>query len=209
MYTPPAFRIEDHEELMAFIGRHSFAIIITHDGDSPHATHMPVLLDMSNGPHGTLLTHMARANPQWKHFANQQEVLVIFTGPHAYISPAWYAESPAVPTWNYTAVHVYGIPRVIENPERFAQLLTDLVEFNEDGRENRWSGEMPEGYRDRVMQGAIGIEIEITRVEGKFKLSQNRSSADVEGVIAALSTSPDQTDRDTAEMMRAATPASS
>ncbi len=208
MYTPPAFRIEDHEELRAFIGQHSFATIITHDGDSPHATHMPVLLDMSLGPHGTLLTHMARANPQWQHFANQQEVLVIFTGPHAYISPAWYAEGPAVPTWNYTAVHVYGIARVIEDPQRFSQMLNDLVEFHEKGRENRWSGEMPEGYRDQIMKGAIGIEIEITRVEGKFKLSQNRPPADVAGVIAALSTSADQTDRETAGMMRAASTSS-
>ncbi len=202
MYTPEAFRIDAPATQHAFMRRHSFATIVTHDGAIPHATHMPVLLDTNRGSQGTLVSHMARANPQWKHFANGQEILVIFTGPHAYISPAWYVETPAVPTWNYTAVHVYGIPRLVDDPQRFAQMLHDLVEFNETGRENRWSGEMPPGYRDRIMKGAIGVEIEITRVEGKFKLSQNRSSADVNGVITALSTSPDQTDRETAEMMK-------
>ncbi|MGV3662192.1 MAG: FMN-binding negative transcriptional regulator [Prosthecobacter sp.] len=203
MYTPAAFRIEDRATLDAFMRRHSFAVIVTHDGAVPHATHMPVLLDAERGPHGTLVSHMARANPQWKHFANQQEVLVIFAGPHAYVSPAWYEEKLNVPTWNYTAVHVYGVPRLVEDPQRFAQMLHDLVEFNEAGRENRWSGDIPAEYRDQIMRGAVGVEIEITRVEGKFKLNQNRSAADVQGVIAALSASVDQTDRETAEMMRA------
>ena len=181
--------------------RHSFATIITHDGSVPHATHMPVLLEESRGPHGTLVSHMARANPQWQHFGSGQEVLVVFTGPHAYVSPAWYASEPAVPTWNYTAVHAYGVPRIISDPERFATVLQDLVEYCESGREDRWHGRMPEEYRDRLMRGIVGVEIEITRLEGKYKLSQNRPE-EAAGVMHALAASEDQTEREVAGMMR-------
>ena len=164
---------------------------------------MPVLHEPGRGKHGTLVSHMARANPQWQHFENGQEVLVIFTGPHAYISPAWYATAPAVPTWNYTAVHAYGVPRIVTDHERFAQMLHDLIERYEAHRPNRWHGEMPEAFRDRLMHGIVGIEIEITRLEGKFKLSQNRPD-DAPGVIAALAGSEDQTDREVAAMMQQA-----
>lgn len=201
MYSPDHFKVDDPTILAAFMARHSFATIVTHDGQASHATHMPVLLNRDIGPQGTLISHMARANPQWRHFENAQEVLVIFTGPHAYVSPAWYATAPAVPTWNYTAVHAYGIPRIVTDQERFAGMLHELVEFHESARADRWHGEMPEEFRDRLMKGIVGVEIEITRLEGKFKLSQNRSDADRAGVIAALAASPDQTDRDTAEMM--------
>jgi transcriptional regulator len=205
MYSPDHFRVDDRETLHAFMRRHSFATIITHDGSHPHATHMPVLLEAHQGPHGTLVSHMARANPQWKHFDDGREVLVVFTGPHAYVSPAWYASAPAVPTWNYTAVHAYGIPRLITDPERFAQKLHDLVEFYESGREGRWDGELPAEFRDKLMHGIVGIEIEITRLEGKFKLSQNRPPADQQRIIAALAASADQTERETALMMQART----
>jgi transcriptional regulator len=147
---------------------------------------------------------MARANPQWRHFEDGREVLVIFTGPHAYISPAWYASAPAVPTWNYTAVHAYGTPCIISDHHRFAHRLHELVEFYESGREERWSGEMPAEFRDRLMHGIVGVEIEITRLEGKFKLSQNRPTEDREPVIPALSASADPMDRETAAMMRLA-----
>ncbi|HSH96086.1 MAG TPA: FMN-binding negative transcriptional regulator [Roseimicrobium sp.] len=203
MYSPETFQIHDPAVLAAFMREHSFATIVTHDGTAPHATHMPVLLEQGRGQHGTLVSHMARANPQWKHFENGQEMLVIFTGPHAYISPAWYATQPAVPTWNYTAVHAYGIPRIVTDPGRFAEMLKDLVEFYESGRANRWSGEMPVDFRDKLMKGIVGVEIEITRTEGKFKLSQNRP-ADVPGVIAALESSADPGDRAVAKMMKQA-----
>ncbi|MDA0813643.1 MAG: FMN-binding negative transcriptional regulator [Verrucomicrobia bacterium] len=195
----------DHATLVAFMRQHSFATIITHDGDAPHATHMPVLYRDScagtGGGKGTLVSHLARANPQWRHFENGQEVLVAFTGPHAYISPAWYTTQPAVPTWNYTAVHVYGIPRLVTEQDQFAAMLEELIEFYESPRKDRWSGAMPEDFRDNLMQAIVGFEIEITRIEGKFKLSQNRP-ADSPGVIAALESSADQTEREVAEWMR-------
>lgn len=202
MYSPANFKIEDRGELLAFMRQHSFATIVTHDGTVPHATHMPVLVREAEGAHGTLLTHMARANPQWRHFENGQEVLVMFTGPHAYISPAWYATEPAVPTWNHTAVHVYGRPRIVDDPARFTAMLHELIEFYESPRANRWPGVLPDEFRDRLMAGIVGIEIEITRIEGKFKLSQNRNDADRAGVIAALSASDDPTDRDVATLMK-------
>ena len=202
MYSPANFKIEDRGELLAFMRQHSFATIVTHDGTVPHATHMPVLVREAEGVHGTLLTHMARANAQWRHFENGQEVLVIFTGPHAYVSPAWYATEPAVPTWNYTAVHAYGRPRIVDDPASFAAMLRELIEFYESPRANRWPGVLPDEFRDRLMAGIVGIEIEITRIEGKFKLSQNRSDADRAGVIAALSASDDPTDRDVATLMK-------
>ena len=201
MYSPDHFKIDDPAVLADFMRQHSFATVVTHDGKASHATHMPVIYRADEGRHGALATHMARANPQWRHFANGQEVLVIFTGPHAYISPAWYDTQPAVPTWNYTAVHVYGIPRIVEDDDRFATMLGELVEFHEAPRAERWSGEMPGEFRDRLMKGIVGVEIEITRIEGKFKLSQNRSAEDKARVIAALSQSSDPTEREVAAMM--------
>lgn len=201
MYTPAHFQIDDRDTLNAFMRQHSFATIVSHDGKVPQATHMPVLLNPTQGSHGCLLSHMARANPQWRHFDTSSEVLVIFTGPHAYISPAWYVTEPAVPTWNYTAVHAYGIPRIVTQHDRFAQMLHDLIEFYEAERPNRWHGTLPAEFRDGLMKGIVGIEIEITRLEGKFKLSQNRAQ-DAQSVIAMLENSPDQTDRDTAKMMK-------
>ena len=200
MYTPAHFQVNDRDTLHEFMRRHSFATIVSHDGQVPQATHMPVLLNPTQGEHGFLLSHMARANPQWRHFGTS-EVLIIFTGPHAYISPAWYVSEPAVPTWNYTAVHAYGIPRIVTDHDRFVQMLHDLVEFYESGRPNRWNGELPPEFRDGLMKGIVGIEIEITRLEGKFKLSQNRPK-DAPSVIAMLEDSMNQTDRDTAKMMK-------
>lgn len=197
MYTPAHFQIDDLGTLHAFMQRHSFATLVSHEGGVPQATHLPFLL---NPTQNKLISHMARANPQWRHFTTS-EVLVIFTGPHAYISPAWYSTQPAVPTWNYTAVHAYGIPRIITQHDRFAQMLHELVEFYESGRPNRWNGELPPEFRDGLMKGIVGIEIQITRLEGKFKLSQNRPQ-DAPGVIAVLENSTDQTDRETARMMK-------
>lgn len=197
MYTPAHFQIDDLGTLHAFMQRHSFATLVSHEGGVPQATHLPFLL---NPTQNKLISHMARANPQWRHFTTS-EVLVFFTGPHAYISPAWYSTQPAVPTWNYTAVHAYGIPRIITQHDRFAQMLHELVEFYESGRPNRWNGELPPEFRDGLMKGIVGLEIEITRLEGKFKLSQNRPQ-DAPGVIAVLENSTDQTDRETAQMMK-------
>ncbi len=111
MYIPPSFRVEDPGKLAAFMRQYSFASIITHDGQAPIASHLPMLYSAEGGPNGILLSHMARANPQWRNFTSGGEALVIFQGPHGYISPSWYKAEVAVPTWNYTAVHAYGVPK--------------------------------------------------------------------------------------------------
>lgn len=203
MYCPSTFAVTDPSVLHAFIRRHSFATLVTHDGHVPQATHLPVLLRENSPSQVTLVTHVARANPQWKHLENGREVLVMFAGPHAYVSPAWYATEPAVPTWNYTAVHVYGVPRLVSDPAELSAMLDELIEFYESRRPNRWHGNLPVDYRQKMMKAIVGIEIAIRRIEGKFKLSQNRPD-DVRGVIAALSGSENPTDRETARMMSAA-----
>lgn len=205
MYSPAAFKVEDRDQLIAFMRRHSFATIVTHDGVVPHATQMPVLFRDDESGGGTLVTHLALANPQWRHFESGEEILVLFTGPHAYISPAWYSTTPAVPTWNYTAVHAYGRPRLITEHETLAAMLHELVEFYERDRPDRWNGELPDEFRDGLMKAIVGVEIELTRLEGKFKLSQNRP-ADALGVMAALEKSGSPADREVAAMMRKSTP---
>jgi len=201
MYVPPAFRIEDASKLAAFIQRHSFATLITHDGNAPFASHLPILFRPSVGGHGTLVSHMARANPQWSHFASGSEVLAIFHGPHSYISPSWYHTEVAVPTWNYATVHAYGVPTVFSEHERVVSLLRETVSAYEASFKQPWPGDLPGDFRDKLMQNIVAFEIPITRVEGKFKLGQNRPAADIQGVFDALSRSDDADSRALARMM--------
>jgi transcriptional regulator len=191
MYIPPAFHVDDASKLAAFIQRHSFATLITHDSNSPCASHLPMLFRPDAGSHGTLVSHMARANPQWLHFASGGEVLAIFHGPHSYISPSWYQTELAVPTWNYATVHAYGVPTVISEHERVVSLLRETVSAYEGSFEQPWPGDLPEEFRDKLMHGIVAFEIPITRIEGQFKLSQNRPAADTQGVFDALSRSGD------------------
>lgn len=202
MYIPSPFRIDDAGKLAAFIQRHSFATLITHDGTAPFASHLPMLFRPDAGSYGSLISHMARANPQWQHFASGKEALVIFQGPHSYISPSWYQTAPAVPTWNYAVVHAYGIPAVFEDHERVVGLLRDTVAVYESTLDKPWSGELPEEYRDKLVRGIVAFEIPLTRIEGKFKLGQNRDAADIQGVFDALSRSDDEDSRAVAQLMR-------
>jgi transcriptional regulator len=202
MYLPSHFIETDSQRIAALMRGYSFATIVSHDGAAPFATHMPVLHHAEEGPHGTLFTHMARANPQWKQFADGREVLVIFHGPHAYVSPNWYEKRPEVPTWNYAVVHAYGVPRLMENKERLRSMLRELVDTFEAGQPQPYGDVLPDEYIDKLSPGIVGLEIPITRVEAKFKLNQNRSAADQTGVIAALAASADQTEREVAELMK-------
>jgi len=201
MYIPPAFRVEDASKLAAFIQRHSFATLITHDGTAPFASHLPMLFRPEVGSHGTLVSHMARANLQWQQFAPGSEALVVFQGPHSYISPSWYQTEPAVPTWNYATVHAYGIPAIFSEHERVVSLLRETVAAYEASRDRPWSGILPDDYRDKLIKGIVAFEIPVTRIEGKFKLSQNRPVADIQGVFDALSRSDDADSRAVARMM--------
>jgi len=144
---------------------------------------------------------MARANPQWQHFSSSTEALVVFHGPHSYISPSWYQTGPAVPTWNYAAVHAYGIPVVFSEHERVVSLLGEMVSTYESSFERPWPGDLPDDYRDKLMKGIVAFEIPVTRLEGKFKLGQNRSVADLQRVFEALSRSDDADSRAVARLM--------
>ncbi len=201
MYIPAAFRVESPGKLTGLIRDHSFATLVTHDGGSCFASHLPMLYEPDAGSHGILVAHMARANPQWRHFAKRREALAIFHGPHAYISPSWYRSSPAVPTWNYATVHAYGVPAVIEDPGRLASLIDKTVETYEQNLPEPWEDRLPDEFRAGLMKAIVGFEIPVSRIEGKFKLGQNRSDEDLRGVYDALSGSPDSCDKALAGMM--------
>ena len=201
MYIPPPFRVEDPSKLSEFIQQNSFATLVTHDGQAPFASHLPTLFRPDTGPHGTLIAHLARANPQWKHFAGGAEALAIFHGPHGYISPAWYQTSPAVPTWNYAVVHAYGVPAIIDDRERVVALLRETIAIFEAPFDPPWAGDLPADYLDKMINGIVAFEIPVTRIEGKFKFGQNRAAEDVRGVIETLSKLKDPGDQALSAMM--------
>jgi transcriptional regulator len=175
--------------------KHSFATLVTHGHGGMTASHLPFLLDRQAGEHGTLTAHMARANPQWREFANGVEALVIFQAEHGYISPAWYEVHPSVPTWNYAVAHAYGIPRVVEDAVAVRSVLERLVEANESGRDEPWTMSLPEDYYAGMVKGIVAFEIPIRRLEGKFKLSQNRPAVDQQHVLDRLTESDDPEQR--------------
>ena len=197
MYIPHWFREERLPVLHDLIRRHPFAPMITEVDGAPFATHLPFLLDPDRGAYGVLRGHMARSNPQWRGFTDGKGTLVIFQGPHAYISTAWYAEPLAVPTWNYATAHVYGAPQCVDEAE-LRQILLDTVRTFETAG----AAPLPADYFEKMMRGVVGFEVPISRIEGKFKLSQNRSDQDRHGVVKALSASAGAEDRATAECMR-------
>lgn len=203
MYIPVAFRVQDAGKLSAFVQAHSFATLVSDEGGVPFASHLPMLLRPTDGPHGTLVSHMARANPQWEHFASGKEVLAIFHGPHSYISPTWYETTPAVPTWNYASVHAYGTATIIDDPARVSALLDELIATYESGFDRPWNGELPGDYREKMSRAIVAFEISISRIEGKFKLGQNRSAADTSRVFRALSSSDDPDSQALARLMAA------
>src|SRR5947207_1838899 len=155
MYIPKAFREDDINTLHKLMREYSFATLITQHEGAPFATHLPFILDARHGPNGTLLAHMARANLQWHDFVDEQEVLVIFQGPHAYISPSWYEVELSVPTWNYAVAHAYGIPRVIEDKTALYTLLQELVQTHEAHFEKPWQFQLPDDYVQKMMQGIV------------------------------------------------------
>jgi transcriptional regulator len=202
MYVPPAFAVQDPERLARFVARNGFATVITQDeGGLPFASHVPLLFEPEPKP-GLLLGHLARANPQWRHFENPREVLVIFHGPHAYISPRWYESSPAVPTWNYAVVQAYGTPKVFMEERRLEALVRRMVRFYEGDGDNSWRGELPGDFMSKQLKAIVGFEIRLTRLEGKFKLGQNRQKADLSGVYNALSQSARSEDHLLAQFMK-------
>ena len=208
MYIPKDFALEDREAAFALMKRFDFALVVSAPGGAVAASHLPVLLDETRGDNGTLCAHMARANPQWRDFeklaADGGEALVVFQGPHAYVSPTWYGgHQPAVPTWNYMAVHAYGRPRIMDDPAQVRGLLERLVATQEAGLEPPWSLDgQDEAFVAGMMRGIVAFEIPIARLEAKAKLSQNRTPEQRVGVVAALEANEDPLVRELARQMR-------
>jgi transcriptional regulator len=191
MYIPRAYRQEDMQELVAFMRAHSFITLVSVLDGAPFATHVPVVVQRE-GDTVTLQGHLARANPQWQAFA-AGESLAIFSGPHAYISPSHYEQRESVPTWNYIAVHAAGPVQTLhaaDSRPALEQAMRQMINAYDGAYEQQWDS-LPERYRAGMLQGVVGFTLTVTRLEGKAKLSQNRSAADQQRVAAALEGSPD------------------
>ena len=188
MYLPQYFREDRPEVLAGLIRAYPFGVLVSvHDGRLM-ATHLPFLYHPDRG---LLHAHMARANPHWRSFAEGPESLVIFQGAHSYISPSWYEAEEAVPTWNYVTIHAYGRPRVLEDPGEVRSLLEQLVGVNEAPLPEPWNiDHLSDKYLTGMMKGIVAFEMPLTRLEGKFKLSQNRPEADRRSAIEALAGDP-------------------
>jgi transcriptional regulator len=182
MYVPGSFRVEDQAEIEAFVRRHDFATVISAPAAGMVASHVPLLV--RRGPAGLLLAgHLARANPHWKLMDGQSAALVIFQGPHGYVSPTWYASGPAVPTWNYAVVHAHGRPRVVDHPGVARELLAELTARYEE----RWRmDQLPPDFTAGLLAAIVPFEMAVERLEAKFKVGQNRSAEDRAGTIAGL-----------------------
>lgn len=213
MYTPPHFREDDPDRLLAMMQAARLATLVTVGPDGPEASHLPLLVRrIPAGPGEAgfeLAGHLARANGQWRRIDPARPALVIFQGPDGYVSPGWYPSKAeggrVVPTWNYVAVHATGRIRLVEDTAGLLSIVTALTEKHETGRAEPWAvTDAPADYLAANLKGIVGFVLTVERLEGKYKLSQNKSAADHAGVIAGLSASPDPRDRELAETMRAA-----
>ncbi|HVU12572.1 MAG TPA: FMN-binding negative transcriptional regulator [Phototrophicaceae bacterium] len=202
MYIPKSNLEIDIAVLYAFMREHNFATLVTQHEGRLDATHLPVMIDSERG---VIKAHLARANDQWKVF-DGGEALIIFQGPHAYVSPTWYETHPSVPTWNYATVHVYGVPRLIDDDATVRAMLRELVANHEHGRDPEWMMNLPEDYLHKMMAAIVAFELPIERIEGKYKLSQNRSEVDQDSVIEHLLGSPYPVEVETAELMASRRP---
>jgi transcriptional regulator len=185
MYIPKAFQVHDQETLFQFIETNPFGILFSQIENQPFATHLPFLLDKYRKETGALLGHMAKQNPHWSHLEGK-EVLVVFPGPHAYISASWYKEENTVPTWNYVAVHVYGTVTLLKTNEELLTLLKQTVDVYESTMPDPWKMNVNDPFIHHLLAGIVGFEISIHRIEGKWKLSQNHSQERQQKVIEGL-----------------------
>jgi transcriptional regulator len=200
MYSPSYNRIEDRGELLEFMRANSFAILVTGTGGELHASHLPVQVHETAGK-VMLDMHMARANAQWKEFFDDQEVMVVFSGPHAYVSPRWYEDEERVPTWNYAAVHAHGIPRIITEKNLKLESQRRLVATLDPQWLPRFDA-LRQEYVDRMLEGIVNFEIPVARLETRWKLSQNRSRREQELIAGELEKSGDSAERALAALTR-------
>jgi transcriptional regulator len=200
MYVPKAFAVDDVALLHDFMEEFSFATMVTQRDGELIASHVPFLLDRSVEPYGALRAHIAIRNPQLADLRTDSQALVIFQGAHCYVSPSWYVKPENVPTWNYTAVHAYGVPKILDRAAMVA-LLKDLVGKHERPLGQPWDFDPNDAWIQKVLPEVAAFEIKIEKLQGKFKLNQNRSPADREGVIETLSGSEEPLQRAIARLM--------
>lgn len=191
MYTPRHFEETRPQVLHSLIRQYPLATIVTYVGGELNANHIPLLYSADPVSHGVLQGHVARANPILNDLAHPQDTLMIFQGPNAYISPSWYEEKAltgkVVPTWNYLAVHAYGTVNIQEDPNWLREHLHKLTGEHERGMTAPWQlGDAPDDYITRMLRGIVGVEFTISRMIGKWKLSQNKSTADQQAIVAGL-----------------------
>lgn len=202
LYRPRSYRNDDIHALHTLMCTYNFATLYTHREGETFVTHLPFLIDSKRGEQGTLVAHMARANPHWKAFEGAAESLVVFLGPHAYISPAWYEDTVTVPTWNYATVLAYGTPVLVDDDATLRRMVFDLIDRHEADVGRPWDVRDAAAVVETELKGIVGFEIPIRELVGKFKFNQNRSREDQQGVADALSRSPDLRERAVAEIMR-------
>jgi transcriptional regulator len=208
VYLPPAFTETRTELLIEHIERYEFGLLVSHGSEGLIASQIPFLVERRDG-RLYLQAHLARANPELADLDTESEALAIFEGPHAYISPSWYEAGPAVPTWNYATVHAYGTARTIAEPDWLRGVLRRLTERHE-AREPAppWRmQDLPEAYLESMVNGIVGVEIAVSRLDGKFKLSQNRPAADRPRIVATLERRDDPDSQAVARLMREREPA--
>ena len=211
MYIPSTNAEHRLDVMFDFIEAHPLGALVTATDEGLFATHLPLVLDRTQGPFGTLRGHVARANAHHRLAAAATEALVIFTGPDAYVTPAWYASKAehgkVVPTWNYVAVHAAGTPRWVEDPAWLHEHLQSLVAVHEGGRSQPWVIEdAPADYIAAQVRAIVGFELEVVRMEGKWKMSQNRPAADIDGVVRGLGASPHAREREVGALVDARRP---
>jgi transcriptional regulator len=208
MYQPPHFREDDLAVQHALIKAHPLGLLVTFGSDGLEANPIPFVLEASASSLGTLKAHLSRANPQWRNFDPAQEALVVFQGPETYITPSWYAakreHGKVVPTWNYAIVQARGRLTIRDDPDWLLQQITTMTDMHEAPRPEPWNvNDAPAPFVAAQLKGIVGIEIEITRIEGKWKVSQNRAEADRLGVSAGLRLSQDDASHQMAELVDA------
>lgn len=200
MYIPEHFRVRDQAGAIAFMRANPFAILVSNTGEGPFATHVPVVI-REKEDRITLRGHVAKANPHWRYIEQQPLCLMIFHGPHAYISPSLYDTQEAVPTWNYAAVHIYGQARIYSEHADLLNMVYDLIPTFEAAYQQQWES-LSEAYQTRMLGHIVGFEIAVDKIEAKLKLSQNRTPDEQQNIIDALCPASDSVISGTARLMR-------
>lgn len=199
MYIPPYYKENDEQKLIEFMQAYNFATLISTSDSNMCATHLPFVIE-KRGEKLILVCHMAKANPQWQVFT-QNEVLVIFQGPHAYISPTHYEKQQNVPTWNYIAVHATGKTKIISEPSEVISLMEKTINLFEKAFYEQWKSLSPE-YVNGMLKAIVGFEIEVTKLEGKFKLSQNKTKNEQKNIVDSLGKNEDTAQTEISKEMK-------